>query len=68
MSERGRPSSLVVLELDGRRVTMDTARYVDARTKANDVVAASAVGVLSARLMAPTEGAVLIKSRGRVHA
>jgi hypothetical protein len=44
----------VVAERDGRRiVTMDSARYVDARNTANDVVVpASYIGVLPARMIA----------------
>lgn len=44
----------VVVERDGRRiVTMDSARYVDARNTANDVVVpASYIGVLPARMVA----------------
>lgn len=45
----------VAVERDGRRVmTMDSARYVDATNRERDVVvAASYLGVLPARLMAP---------------
>jgi hypothetical protein len=44
----------VVFELDGRRiVTMDSARYVDARNTGSDVVLpASYIGVLPARMVA----------------
>jgi len=44
----------VVVERDGRRVvTMDSARYVDARNTADDVVVpASYIGVLPARMVA----------------
>lgn len=45
----------IVYEADGRRiVTIDSARYVDERNRDHDVVvAASYLGVLPARLMAP---------------
>ncbi|WP_425409903.1 hypothetical protein [Hyphococcus sp.] len=45
----------VLSEANGRRiVAMDSARYVDARNRDNDVVvAASYIGVLPARLIAP---------------
>lgn len=51
--EQDHPQEIVV-EQDGRRiVTMDSARYVDARNTGNDVVVpASYIGVLPARMLA----------------
>jgi hypothetical protein len=57
-----------VLEWNGRRVvTMDSARYVDARNRANDVVvAASYIGVLPARLIAPHRPRAVIGHDGGI--
>ncbi|MEJ8568587.1 hypothetical protein [Elongatibacter sediminis] len=58
----------IVLEQDGRRVvTMDSARYVDARNTERDVVvAASYIGVLPARLMAPHKPRAVIGHDGGI--
>ncbi|MFO1377927.1 MAG: hypothetical protein U1F14_13100 [Steroidobacteraceae bacterium] len=58
----------VVLERCGRRiVTMDSARYVDARNRARDVVvAASYIGVLPARLIAPHRPRAVIGHDGGI--
>ena len=58
----------VVVERDGRRVvTMDSARYVDAGNTGTDVVvAASYIGVLPARLMAPHRPRAVIGHDGGI--
>ena len=58
----------VVDEAEGRHVvTMDSARYVDARNTGTDVVvAASYIGVLPARLMAPHRPRGVIGHDGRI--
>lgn len=58
----------VVLERDGRRiVTMDSARYVDGRNRDHDVVvAASYIGVLPARLIAPHRPRAVIGHDGGI--
>jgi hypothetical protein len=58
----------VVFEHDGRRViAMDSARYVDARNRGNDVVVPSSyMGVLPARLMAPHEPRAVIGHDGSI--
>jgi len=61
------PQAVVAMR-DGRRiVTMDSARYVDARNRAHDVVvAASYIGVLPARLMAPHRPRAVIGHDGGI--
>ncbi len=56
----------VVFEQDGRRViVMDSARYVDGRNTATDVVVPSSyLGVLPARLMAPHRPRAVISHDG----
>lgn len=58
----------VVLERSGRRiVTMDSARYVDARNRDHDVIlAASYIGVLPARLIAPHRPRAVIGHDGGI--
>lgn len=58
----------VVLERDGKRVvTMDSARYVDGGNTGRDVVvAASYIGVLPARLMAPHRPRAVIGHDGGI--
>lgn len=58
----------VVAQRDGRRVvTMDSARYVDASNTGTDVVvAASYIGVLPARLMAPHRPRAVIGHDGGI--
>jgi len=52
--EADHPHEVVHQEGDRRVVTMDSARYVDARNTGTDVVVASSyLGILPARLMAP---------------
>jgi hypothetical protein len=59
---------LVMLEHNGRRVvTMDSARYVDGRNRERDVVcAASYIGVLPARLIAPHRPRAVIGHDGGI--
>lgn len=53
-TESDRPQEVVLEAPRGRVVTLDSARYVDSRNRDRDVVvAASYLGILPARLMAP---------------
>ena len=53
-NEEDHPQQVVYADGDRRIVTMDSARYVDARNRDTDVVVPSSyLGVLPARLMAP---------------
>jgi hypothetical protein len=58
----------IVLERNGRRIaTMDSARYVDSTNSGSDVVvAASYIGVLPARLMAPHKPRAVIGHDGGI--
>lgn len=66
-NEEDHPQEVVHTSGERRIVTMDSARYVDARNRGNDVVvAASYTGVLPARLMAPHRPRAIIGHDGSI--
>ena len=66
-NEADHPQEIVARHGDRRIVVMDSARYVDARNRNNDVVVpASYLGVLPARLMVPHRPRAVIGHDGAV--
>lgn len=67
LSSEEHPQDIVVERAGRRIVTMDSARYVDATNTGSDVVvAASYIGVLPARLMAPHQPRAVIGHDGGI--